>query len=95
MVELVSESSKFLFLNPIQEVMSFGGVPARCVLVGLRVRQSHNENDSGRLSAAMMSRRFYKVMLGRGSSAAAEARADGFLGANYDVEVDLSSQLPD
>ena len=26
-------------------------------------------------------RRFYKVMLGRGSSAAAEARADGFIGA--------------
>lgn len=42
-----------------------------------------------------MSRRFCKVMLGRGSSAAAEARTSGFIGADYDVDQDLSSQLPD
>ena len=43
----------------------------------------------------MTSRRFYKVMLGRGSSAAAEARKDGFVGADYNVDMDLSSQLTD
>jgi restriction system protein len=42
-----------------------------------------------------MAKAFYKVMLGRGSSAADEARVHGFIGADYRVQVDLSNQLPD
>jgi len=43
----------------------------------------------------MTSRRFYKVMLGRGSSAAGEARADGFIGVDYKADEDLTNQLPE
>lgn len=42
-----------------------------------------------------MARSFYKVMLGRASSAADEARVHGFIGADYRVQVDLSNRLPD
>lgn len=42
-----------------------------------------------------MSRHFFKVMLGRGSAAAGEARADGFIGADYDADEDLTNQLPE
>jgi restriction system protein len=42
-----------------------------------------------------MSRSFYKVMLGRASSAADEARVHGFIGVDYRVQVDLSNRLPD
>jgi len=42
-----------------------------------------------------MNPRFYKVMLGKGSSAADECRRDSFIGADYDVDEDLTNQLPD
>ena len=42
-----------------------------------------------------MARSFYKVMLGRASSAADEARVHSFIGADYRVQVDLSNRLPD
>lgn len=41
-----------------------------------------------------MSQRFYKVMLGQGSQNADVCRAEGFIGANFDVFEDLSNQLP-
>jgi len=41
----------------------------------------------------MTPRRFYKVMLGRGSSAAGKARAEGFIGVDYSADEDLSNQL--
>lgn len=42
-----------------------------------------------------MARSFYKVMLGRASSAADEARVHGFIGVDYRVQIDLSDRLPD
>jgi restriction system protein len=42
-----------------------------------------------------MSKSFYKVMLGRASSAADEARVHSFIGADYRVQIDLSNRLPD
>ena len=42
-----------------------------------------------------MARRFYKVMLGRGSQNADICRAEGFIGANFDVFEDLADQLPE
>jgi restriction system protein len=38
---------------------------------------------------------FYRVMLGRQSAYAAECLAGGFIGADFDIEQDLSGQLPD
>jgi restriction system protein len=42
-----------------------------------------------------MTRRFYKVMLGRGSADADECRANGFIGTDFDVYEDLTNQLPE
>jgi len=42
-----------------------------------------------------MTRRFYKVMLGRGSADADECRANGFIGTDFDVFEDLTNQLPE
>ncbi len=42
-----------------------------------------------------MALRFYKVMLGGGSRDADDCRINGYLGADYDVDEDLSGQLPD
>lgn len=38
---------------------------------------------------------FYRVMLGKKSAFAAEARKGNFIGADYGIDVDLSNQLPD
>jgi restriction system protein len=43
----------------------------------------------------VVARSFYKVMLGRASSAADEARVHGFIGVDYRVQIDLSDRLPD
>ncbi|MFN0135478.1 MAG: endonuclease NucS domain-containing protein [Phycisphaerae bacterium] len=40
-----------------------------------------------------MPRSYYRVMLGKGSSYAEEAIRDGFLGADFGISMDLSSQL--
>ncbi|WP_269630206.1 endonuclease NucS domain-containing protein [Pelomonas sp. BJYL3] len=40
-------------------------------------------------------RNYYRVMLGRQSAHAAECRAGGFIGADFDIDQDLSGQLPD
>ena len=37
----------------------------------------------------------YKVMLGRGSGDADQCRAEGFLGADFDIHEDLTGQLPE
>ncbi len=42
-----------------------------------------------------MTRRFYKVMLGRGSADADQCRKDGFIGSDFDVFEDLTGQLPE
>jgi len=42
-----------------------------------------------------MTRRFYKVMLGGASREADNCRANGYLGADYDVREDLTGQLPE
>ena len=42
-----------------------------------------------------MTKRFYKVMLGRKSSLADKCHEDGFIGTDFDVDQDLSAQLPD
>lgn len=39
--------------------------------------------------------RYYRVMLGRQSAHAVECRADGFIGADFGIEQDLSNQLPE
>lgn len=41
------------------------------------------------------SRSYYRVMLGRQSVHAAECLADGFIGADFGIEQDLSGQLPE
>lgn len=38
---------------------------------------------------------FYRVMLGRGSMYAQECREQGFIGANFDIQQDLSGHLPE
>lgn len=38
---------------------------------------------------------YYRVMLGRQSANAAECLANGFIGADFGIEQDLSGQLPD
>ena len=38
---------------------------------------------------------FYRVMLGRGSIYAQECREQGFIGADFDIDQDLSNSLPD
>jgi restriction system protein len=43
----------------------------------------------------VVSRRFYKVMLGQRSKDANICRAEGFIGADFDVHQDLSQQLPE
>lgn len=40
-------------------------------------------------------RSYYRIMLGRKSSHAAECLAEGFIGAHYDIDLDLSQRLPD
>jgi restriction system protein len=40
-------------------------------------------------------RNYYRVMLGRRSAFAADARQGNFIGADYGIDVDLRSQLPD
>ena len=42
-----------------------------------------------------MTKRFYKVMLGRKSDLAERCRAEGFIGTDFDVHEDLAGQLPD
>jgi len=42
-----------------------------------------------------MTKRFYKVMLGRKSDLAEKCRAEGFIGTDFDVHEDLTGQLPD
>jgi restriction system protein len=42
-----------------------------------------------------MSKRFYKVMLGKKSDLADKCRTNGFIGADFDIHEDLSGQLPD
>lgn len=42
-----------------------------------------------------MMKSYYKVMLGRGSTFAEEAKASNFIGADFDFAIDLSSKLPD
>lgn len=42
-----------------------------------------------------MSRRFYKIMLGKGSSAAGQARGESFVGADYALDRDLTGHLPE
>lgn len=43
----------------------------------------------------VVSKRFYKVMLGKKSNLADKCRAEGFIGADFDIDQDLSSHLPD
>lgn len=38
---------------------------------------------------------YFRVMLGRGSAHAAECFADGFIGADFDIDRDLSRSLPE
>lgn len=38
---------------------------------------------------------FYRVMLGRGSMYAQECREQGFIGADFDIQQDLTGHLPD
>lgn len=38
---------------------------------------------------------FYRVMLGRGSMYAQECREQGFIGADFDIQQDLSCDLPE
>jgi hypothetical protein len=40
-------------------------------------------------------KRYYRVMLGKKSAYAGEARKGNFIGADYGIGVDLSNQLPD
>ena len=42
-----------------------------------------------------MTKRFYKVMLGKKSDLAERCRAEGFIGTDFDVNEDLTNQLPD
>jgi len=42
-----------------------------------------------------VTRHFYKVMLGKGSAAAGQARAESFVGADYALDRDLTGQLPE
>ena len=38
---------------------------------------------------------FYRVMLGRGSMYAEECREQGFIGAGFDINQDLTQSLPE
>jgi restriction system protein len=38
---------------------------------------------------------FYRVMLGRGSMYAQECREQGFIGAGFDINEDLTNSLPE
>lgn len=38
---------------------------------------------------------YYRIMLGRGSTYAEEARTGAFIGADFDIDMDLTSKLPD
>ena len=42
-----------------------------------------------------MTKRFYKVMLGKKSDLAEKCRIEGFIGTDFDVYEDLTNQLPD
>ena len=42
-----------------------------------------------------MTKRFYKVMLGKKRDQAERCRAEGFIGTDFDVYEDLTNQLPD
>ena len=42
-----------------------------------------------------MTKRFYKVMLGKKSDQAEKCRVEGFIGTDFDVFEDLTNQLPD
>jgi restriction system protein len=42
-----------------------------------------------------MSRRFYKVMLGKASKDAFRCLSEGFIGTDFEVDIDLSDQLPE
>jgi restriction system protein len=42
-----------------------------------------------------MTKRFYKVMLGKKSDLAEKCRVEGFIGTDFDVNEDLTGQLPD
>jgi restriction system protein len=42
-----------------------------------------------------MTKRFYKVMLGKKSDLAEKCRVEGFIGTDFDVYEDLTGQLPD
>ena len=42
-----------------------------------------------------MTKRFYKVMLGKKSDLAEKCRVEGFIGTDFDVCEDLTGQLPD
>ncbi len=43
----------------------------------------------------MMTKRYYKVMLGRGSAFAEEAKAGEYIGAGFDIQTDLTRKLSD
>lgn len=40
-------------------------------------------------------KRYYRVMLGKGSVYASECRRDGFIGADFGIDMDLTGKLPD
>ena len=38
---------------------------------------------------------YYRIMLGAQSAYASEARAESFIGADYDIDEDLTNELPE
>ena len=40
-------------------------------------------------------KRYYRVMLGKGSLYADECKKDGFMGADFGIEQDLTGKLPE
>jgi len=43
----------------------------------------------------VMTKRFYKVMLGRKSDMAEKCQSEGFIGTDFDIKEDLTGQFPD
>ena len=43
----------------------------------------------------MNERRYYRIILGRGSKHSKECHEDGFIGADFDIDMDLSDKLPE
>ena len=43
----------------------------------------------------MNDKRYYRVILGRGHKFADECHNGGFIGADYDIEMDLTDKLPE